>query len=175
MRKFLVSNIDVTDLEDRLTAMGLLVEVSGGVTARLDEVHGRRGLTGTDCDVLIRVARSPRQRLRMSDLAAQTALSTSGITRIVDRLVGKGLVRREAAAGDRRSSLAVLTEPGRRLLDAHVPDVVEAIDRWFTGPLTPEQLAALLDALHVVRGRVRPEAVAGAEEGRGAAQDTRAE
>ena len=58
----------------------------------------------------------------------------------------------------------MLTDPGRRLLDTHVPDVVEAIGRWFTGPLTPEQLTALLDALRVVRGRVRPDAVAGASE-----------
>jgi MarR family transcriptional regulator, 2-MHQ and catechol-resistance regulon repressor len=160
----------VTDLEDRrLTAMGLLVEVSEGVTARLDEVHARRGLSGTEFDVLIRVARSPNQRLRMSDLAAQTALSTSGITRIVDRLVAKGVVRREPAAGDRRSWLAVLTDMGRGLLDAHVPDVIEAIRRWFTGPLTPDELAALLETLRMVRGRVRPDAVAGAAEGRGAA------
>ncbi len=29
----------------------------------------------------------------MTDLAAQTALSTSGITRVVDRLEGRGLVQ----------------------------------------------------------------------------------
>ena len=51
----------------------------------------------TDFDVLIRLARSPGQQLRMTDLATQTALSTSGITRVVDRLEKRGLVRRESA------------------------------------------------------------------------------
>ncbi|MDQ3611404.1 MAG: MarR family transcriptional regulator [Actinomycetota bacterium] len=149
--------------DPRLTAMGLLIEVYEGLTAQLNLVHGRQGLSGTDFDTLIRLARSPHHRLRMSDLAAQTALSTSGITRIVDRLERKELVRREACKQDRRSSLAVLTEAGIELLAAHVPAVIEAIQRWFTGALTPEQLAALLAALHTVRRRVRPDAAAGAQ------------
>lgn len=148
--------------DSRLTAMGLLVEVSEGVTTQLDSVHGRQGLSGTDFDALIRLARSPGRRLRMSDLAAQTALSTSGITRIVDRLERKGLVRRQPCPGDRRSCLTVVTDAGTALLAAHIPAVVAAIERWFTGALTPEQLDALLDALHAVRADVRPDAAAGA-------------
>lgn len=149
--------------DPRLTAMGLFIEVYEGLTAQVGLVHGRQGLAGTDFDTLIRLARSPNRRLRMSDLAAQTALSTSGITRIVDRLERKGLVRREACAGDRRSSLAVLSDAGAELLVTHVPAVVEAIERWFTGALAPAELAALLAALHAVRGRVRPDAAVGAD------------
>ena len=52
----------------------------------------------------------------MTDLATQTALSTSGITRVVDRLENRGLVRRETCPSDRRGSFAVLTGPGGRLL-----------------------------------------------------------
>jgi MarR family transcriptional regulator, 2-MHQ and catechol-resistance regulon repressor len=161
IRYCLVMTREVFD-DRRLTTMGLFVEVYEGLATQLDLVHRRAGLSGTDFDTLIRLVRTPRHRLRMSDLAAQTALSTSGITRIVDRLEHKGLVRREACTGDRRSAFAVLTDAGRQLLASHVPDVTEAIDRWFTGALTPEQLTALLDALHTVRGCVRPDATAGA-------------
>ena len=48
----------------------------------------------------------------MTDLAAQTSLTTSGITRVVDRLVERGLVTRQACATDRRTTYAVIT-PGR--------------------------------------------------------------
>jgi len=154
--------VDATFDDPRLTAMGLLVEVYGGLIAQLDLVHSRRGLSGTDFDALIRLARSPHRRLRMSDLAAQTGLSTSGITRIVDRLERRGLVCREACAGDRRGSVAVLTPPGIDLLSEHVPDVIQSIDQWFTQALTPEQLTALLSALHAVRRHVRSGAAAGA-------------
>jgi DNA-binding MarR family transcriptional regulator len=151
--------------DPRLTAMGLLIEVYEGLTAQLDLVHGKQGLSGTDFDALIRLGRSPGRRLRMSDLAAQTALSTSGITRIIDRLESRGLVRREACPGDRRSFLAVLTDAGIDLLHGHVPAVIDTIERSFTGTLTPEQLDALRTALHIVRRQVRPDAAAGADGG----------
>ncbi len=80
--------------DPRLTVMGLLIEVCQGLMARLDPVHAAHGLSGSDFDALIRLARSPGHRLRMTDLAAQTSMSTSGITRIVDRLENAGLVGR---------------------------------------------------------------------------------
>lgn len=144
--------------DPRLTAMGLLVEVYGGVTARLDAVHAAHGLSGTDFDVLIRLARSPDRQLRMTDLAAQAGLSTSGITRIVDRLEERGLAARRAASRDRRSSLAVLTQAGVERLDQLLPPLIAEIDRWLTGPLSPAQLSALLDSLRAVRVEVRPDA-----------------
>ena len=90
-------DLDVRDdlIDDpRLTIVGLFVEAYGGLISELGAVHAAHGLVGTDFDALLRLARSPGRRLRMSDLAAQTRLSTSGITRIVDRLERRGLVRR---------------------------------------------------------------------------------
>lgn len=149
--------------DSRLTAMGLLVEVYEGITARIAAVHSSHGLSGNDFDVLIRLARSPGRQLRLADLAAQTALSTSGITRVVDRLERTGLVRREVCPGDRRGFLAVLTDTGAEHLAADVPELVEAIDAWFTGQLPPEQLDGFLDGLRALRDVVRPQATAGAD------------
>jgi DNA-binding MarR family transcriptional regulator len=52
---------------------------------------------------------SPR---KMSDLAQALFCDNSNVTGIVDRLEERGLVRREAAEGDRRVKLLVLTEDG---------------------------------------------------------------
>ncbi|MGH3795870.1 MAG: MarR family winged helix-turn-helix transcriptional regulator [Pseudonocardiaceae bacterium] len=154
------------DFDDpRLTAMGLLIEVHEGVTARLDPVHARHGLSGNDFDTLIRLARSAEGRLRMTDLAVQTSLSTSGITRVVDRLERHGLVRREPCPIDRRSSFAVLTEEGEHRLGALLPELLDEIATCFTGVLSTEGLDALTDALRVVRDTVRPGALAGARPG----------
>jgi DNA-binding MarR family transcriptional regulator len=120
------------------------------------------GLAEIDFETLVRLARSPDHSLRMSDLAAQTSLSTSGVTRVVDRLEREGLVRREACATDRRASYAVLTDAGSHRLELLLPRHIDDIENWFTGVLTPEQLNALLDALRIVRDVVRPCATAGA-------------
>ncbi|MBF6340361.1 MarR family transcriptional regulator [Nocardia abscessus] len=150
----------VTELFDdpRLTTMGLLFEAYGGVVAKLEPVWKAHGLSGLDLNALMRLSRSPGRRLRMSELAVQTALSTSGVTRLVDRLARAGLVERELDTADRRSAYAVLTEAGAARLAQVLPDYLAAVDRWFVGLLTPAQLAALSEALRVVRDTANPEA-----------------
>jgi DNA-binding MarR family transcriptional regulator len=49
---------------------------------------------------------------KMSELAQALFCDSSNVTGIVDRLEERGLVRREAAEGDRRVKLLVLTEDG---------------------------------------------------------------
>src|SRR5919109_5317063 len=52
---------------------------------------------------------------KMSDLAQALFCDNSNVTGIVDRLEQRGLVRREAAEGDRRVKLLVLTDEGERM------------------------------------------------------------
>jgi MarR family transcriptional regulator, 2-MHQ and catechol-resistance regulon repressor len=148
--------------DPRLTAMGLLAEVTSGLVTLLLPQLGAHGLSTVEFEVLLRLGRSPESRLRMSDLAAQTSLSTSGVTRVVDRLERDGLVRREACPDDRRGYFAVLTDEGATRLSAVLPGHLALVEEWFTGRLDRTSLTALTDALRVVRDAVRPGAVAGA-------------
>jgi DNA-binding MarR family transcriptional regulator len=52
----------------------------------------------------------------MAELAAALAVNPSTATRLCDRLVRKGLVRRHRQAGDRRLVRIALTAPGRDLV-----------------------------------------------------------
>jgi DNA-binding MarR family transcriptional regulator len=52
---------------------------------------------------------------KMSDLAQALFCDNSNVTGIVDRLVERGLVTREAAKGDRRVKLLILTKEGERM------------------------------------------------------------
>ncbi|MEZ0073665.1 MarR family winged helix-turn-helix transcriptional regulator [Planotetraspora sp. GP83] len=149
--------------DPRLTAMGLLAEVFSGIRSKHSQAFVEIGLSEVDFETLIRLARSPERKLRMSDLASQTSLSTSGITRVVDRLEREGLVERSACSHDRRASYAVLTEAGADRLIRVLPQHLKDIETWFTGLLTPEQLADFLAALRVIRDVVRPCATAGVD------------
>jgi DNA-binding MarR family transcriptional regulator len=51
-----------------------------------------------------------------AELAAALAVNPSTATRMCDRLIRKGLVRRHRQAGDRRSVRIALTAPGRDLV-----------------------------------------------------------
>ncbi|WP_328390331.1 MarR family winged helix-turn-helix transcriptional regulator [Nocardia sp. NBC_00416] len=146
--------------DPRLTTVGLLFETHHGLLTRLAPAWEAHGLSGLDLDALLRLSRSPEQRLRMTDLATQASLSTSGVTRLIDRLTRNGLVTRELDRADRRASYATLTEAGSERLDEVLPDYLDAIQRSLVDVLTAEQLDALVCALRIVRDTVDPTAAA---------------
>jgi DNA-binding MarR family transcriptional regulator len=154
-----------TDFEDsRLTAIGLFAEAFTGVSSRFSAHLEQHRVSPVEFEVLMRLARSPQHRLRMTDLAAQTSLSTSGVTRVVDRMDRGGLIRREACAHDRRSSYAVVTEAGLARLEEILPGHLELVQRWFIDQLTPAQLEQMLVSLRTIRDAVNPCATAGSSE-----------
>lgn len=150
--------------DPRLTAVGLFMEAHTGLTAKLAPRFQECGVSGTEWEVLLRLGRTRGGRLRMSDLSAQTSLSTSGITRVIDRLERDGLAVRESCDTDRRGTWARITESGSRQLMAILRLHLDDVERWFTGRLTAQQIDALTDALRVIRDAVHPEAVAGADD-----------
>lgn len=142
--------------DERLTAMGLLVETFSGLTDAFEAELEDLGMSGSAFEVMIRLARSPDHRLRMAELAAQSTLTNSGLTRLVDRLAAVGLVTREPCETDRRGSYAVLTAEGlAKVLDV-LPAHLVTVDRILTGVLEPDELQAFLGALRKVRAVVRP-------------------
>ena len=150
--------------DERLTVMGLLAETFTGIAARGLAQLAEHGISPVEFDVLIRLARTPHGLLRMSDLAAQTSLTASGVTRVVDRLTDRGLVTRQACATDRRATYAVITEPGRALMAAALPDHLEIIEKWLVAPLREHgELAAFTAMLRRLRDNAVPCATAGSE------------
>jgi DNA-binding MarR family transcriptional regulator len=84
-------------------------------------------------DVLVQLAETPRQRLRMTELADAVLLSRSGVTRLVDRLERAGLVGRERADGDGRGVVAVLTTQGVERLRTASGTHLSGVARHFAG------------------------------------------
>src|SRR5262245_48389535 len=102
--------------------MGLFVEAYTGLSARLAAQLAEHRLGPVEFGVLLRRARSNGGELRMTDLATQTGLSTSGVTRVVDRLERDGLAGRRSCPTDRRGAFTVITETGRDRLLGVLPD-----------------------------------------------------
>ncbi|WP_425440207.1 MarR family winged helix-turn-helix transcriptional regulator [Pseudosporangium ferrugineum] len=140
------------------------MEAYTGLTNRFAAQFEQHRLSPVEFEVLMRLARSPNNRLRMTDLAGQTSLSTSGVTRVVDRMDREGLIRREACASDRRSSYAVITPAGIQRLEEILPGHLDLMQRWFIGQLSPQQLDQLMESLRLIRDAVNPCATAGTDE-----------
>lgn len=141
------------DLEDddRITAFGLFLEAYAAVSALVErELQDAAGISGHEFGVLLRLARTPGNHLRMSDLADGAGLSTSGMTRLVDRLQADGYVDRTTCPNDRRGLEAVLTEKGRQLVEQVLPAHLESLERHISAPLGGE-LARLAGPMRVLR------------------------
>lgn len=153
------------DFDDpRFTAFGLFSEAFTGLTNRFAAQFEQHRLSSVEFEVLLRLARSPQNRLRMTDLSGQTSLSTSGVTRVVDRMDREGLIRREACASDRRSSYAVITEAGIKRLEDVLPGHLDLMQQWFIGQLSPAELDQMMESLRRIRDAVNPCATAGSAE-----------
>ena len=149
----------VDPVEDlHLTTAGLLIEAVAGLSSRLERQLEAHQLSVQWFDVLIRLYRTPGHRLRMSNLAAQTTLSASGLTRAVDRLETSGLVQREACPSDRRGSFAVLTPAGEARIGAALPSHVAELAELFDGHYSADELVAFAELLRRLRDAVNPAA-----------------
>jgi DNA-binding MarR family transcriptional regulator len=143
----------------RLTAWRLLLEAHKAVTELLeDELVTERGLPLNRYDVLLNLAEAPGRRLRMQELSASVLLSKSGLSRLVDRMVEAGLVRREQCLDDRRGWFAVLTDQGMSALRRAAPVHLRGIQEHFAGHLEPEEVKALTEALSRVVAAARTSA-----------------
>jgi DNA-binding MarR family transcriptional regulator len=104
------------------------------------------GLRLADFDVLAQLAGAGGE-LRMTDLAARTLISRSGLTRRVARLVDEGLVRRANVDGDGRGVVVALTDAGVARLAETVPVHVRGVAKLFVERLGDQELAVLETAL----------------------------
>ena len=138
--------------DERLTAIGLLVEAEAALVRVLDEELRRdAGMPLSTYEALIRLGRSPGRQLQQVELSRQLSLTTGGVTRMIDRLERDGLVRRVSSPTDRRASYAQLTDTGleaiRRATEVHLV----SLQRHFVDPLGQDGLDTLIPSLRRLR------------------------
>jgi DNA-binding MarR family transcriptional regulator len=145
-----MSEVPWLDAREQAAWRSLIVS-SNRLRAVLDaELINEHQLSFADYEVFVQLSEAPGMRLRMSELADRLHLSPSGLTRRLDRLVRDGSVSREQCPSDRRGSFAVLRPKGlQRLVDA-APTHVRGVREHFLDRLTPDQQAAVADALGVL-------------------------
>ncbi len=101
------------------------------------------GLSEPDYDVLSTLAAEPAHRYRLNELAATLVWSTSRLSHQLTRMAQRGLIAREECADDARGAMVVLTEAGRRAIEAAAPSHVASVRRNFFDLLSAEQLGRL--------------------------------
>jgi DNA-binding MarR family transcriptional regulator len=119
------------------------------------ELVAEHGLTTRDYEVLLFLAQADGRHLPMSALAERTMLTRSGITRLVDGLVGSGLIERHACLNDARVSYAQLTDVGYETLRKASRSHVAGVRRLFVERFSDEELDTLAELLGRLPGAQR--------------------
>jgi DNA-binding MarR family transcriptional regulator len=121
------------------------------ITRELEaRLMGAHGLTLSDYDVLVQLARAPERKLRNIDLAKAVVLTRSGVTRLVDGLEKDGLVARSSCPSDKRGTFVALTDVGLERLRTATGTHIAAVRELFVERLGNdgvEQMDVLLRAL----------------------------
>ncbi len=132
--------------DHELAAWRGMLEVHARVTRELDaQMHAEHGISVSAYEVLMFLADAPEHRMRMSGIAERVLLSRSGCTRLVDRLVELGFVRRCVAPSDGRGLYAELTGTGLEKIRAARTTHREGVRRFFLEHLTTTDQIALGD------------------------------
>jgi DNA-binding MarR family transcriptional regulator len=146
----------VTKLPDRTTPLDADEEAAWRAFARAVLVVPRVleadllagcGLSMVEYIVLVNLSEAPGRALRMNELAAGSVLSTSGTTRLVERMARQGLVERRPAETDGRGLMAVLTEAGLRRLEEAYPHALASVRSNVMDHLAGLDLAAFTRAV----------------------------
>jgi len=97
----------------------------------------------TEYDVLFNLARQPERRLRLRDLNRHLLLSQPSVSRLIDRLVTRGLVDKLPDPGDARGTVVTLTDAGAEVFRRVGTQHGKVIADRMTSSLTDAELAEL--------------------------------
>ena len=114
-----------------------------------DRLRERHGIVTSQFEFLRYLRDHPGARV--ADLAAEVAAGIGAISKGADRLERQGWIARQPNPSDRRSSLLVLTDDGRQLVDAAEGTFTERLAELIADALEASPIAAAAQALSQLR------------------------
>ncbi|MFM6974053.1 MAG: MarR family winged helix-turn-helix transcriptional regulator [Agromyces sp.] len=100
-------------------------------------------LSFNEYDVMFTVAREAEHSIRLRDLTRNVLLSQSSVSRLVDRLVKRGLVEKNEDPLDGRGAIVHMTELGRTTFISVARAHGDSIEQHMSAALSADDLAEL--------------------------------
>ena len=135
-----------------VTAWEALFRAQVSVMRRLGADFPIDNISFTEYDVLFTLSRRSDRRLRMRDLNNDILLTQPSVSRLVDRLVGKGFLEKVTDPSDGRGAIVVLTDAGFSAYRQVAVQHVQSITNRVGAVLDPDELAELTRICDKLRG-----------------------
>jgi DNA-binding MarR family transcriptional regulator len=127
----------------------LVVDVATMLTRAIDRRAREVGLTGPQWIMVMRIANGMGHTA--AELCHSIGYDSGSMTRMLDRLVDLGLIRRDRSEADRRIVRLSLTEAGQALRPRLSPVAIEVLNDHLDG-FTAEEVACLSGFLERLLG-----------------------
>ena len=112
------------------------------ILAELSTDFDNREISQGEYDVLLTVTRAPEMTARLRDVTARMLISQPSVSRLVDRMVQRGLLTKCADPEDGRGSLLTATDEGAHAFRVLATDHARSIAHRMS-VLTPDELRTL--------------------------------
>ncbi|MFM9612033.1 MarR family winged helix-turn-helix transcriptional regulator [Streptomyces niveiscabiei] len=109
------------------------------------QLQGEANVSVADFAVLVELTDLPEGRRRILDLARSLEWEKSRMSHHIARMVKRGLVVRDECLEDGRGAFVVITDEGRRMIEAAAPRHVEAVRGLFLDHVTPAELRVIAE------------------------------
>lgn len=141
----------MTDRELALQAWESLFRAQHQLLAEMAADFDGSDLSQGEYDVLLTVVRAPEMTSRLRDITARSLISQPSVSRLIDRMVSRGLICKAIDPDDGRGALITATDAGakafRQLATVHGRTIAEKMSS-----LDDAELAALLRLTQKLRG-----------------------
>ena len=122
----------------------------GWITERTKEVFASEDITPQQFNILRILRGSQPQPLSTLQIRERMLDKMSDTSRIVDRLIAKGLVKKGTCKTDRRLVDVIITDKGKKMLE-RLDERQDELDN-IIGNLTAKEAATLSELLDKIRG-----------------------
>jgi DNA-binding MarR family transcriptional regulator len=142
----------VPDREVAVAAWESLFRVQVEVMRGLAAAWPTREISLNEYDVMFNLSRQPDRRIRLRDLNQHVLLTQPSVSRLVDRLISRGYLEKEADPADGRGAIIGLTDAGfalfRKVAREHAVSISDRIGDCLSDDEL-KQLTELCDRLRL--------------------------
>jgi DNA-binding MarR family transcriptional regulator len=135
-----------------VTAWESLFRAQVAVMRSLQAEFPSKHLSFNEYDVLFNVSRQPDREIALRDLNQTVLLTQPSVSRLVDRLVARGLVSKCPEPGDARANRIRMTEQGYTLFRSVALEHMASIEDRVGGVLEADELSRLTELCDKLRG-----------------------
>jgi len=109
------------------------------------------GLTHVQFNILRLLQSQHPDMISVGEVKKRVLFRTSDVTRLIDRLVNKGLVERSLCEQNRRKMDLRISGKGLKLIEGILPELNKTLDELLTGKISEQEAALIVKLLKKIR------------------------